>query len=185
VAKVASDRAKPDGVCVVPEGGEADFLAPLPLRALPMLGPSMEKRLSQLGISTIGQLASLSAATLEGLFGRHGGALGQRARGVDPTPVGGGREAKSVSREGTFAADVADPQHLRAVLRGFSESVASTLRRDGRRARTISLKLRLDDFTTISRSLTPGAPPTATRRFTAPRTPCCRKYERPSGVRCV
>ncbi len=154
VAKVASDRAKPDGVCLVPEGSEADFLAPLPLRALPMLGPSMEKRLSQLGISTIGQLASLSAPTLEGLFGRHGAALGQRARGIDPTPVGGGHEAKSVSREGTFAADVADPQHLRAVLRGFSESVASTLRRDGRRARTVSLKLRLDDFTTISRSLT-------------------------------
>jgi DNA polymerase-4 len=68
--------------------------------------------------------------------------------------VSSGGEAKSVSREGTFAADVADPEHLRAVLRGFSESVATTLRRDGRRARTISLKLRFEDFTTISRSTT-------------------------------
>lgn len=154
VAKVASDRAKPDGVCPVPEGGEAAFLAPLPLRALPMLGPSTEKRLSGLGISTIGQLAALPEKTLEGIFGRHGGVLRQRARGIDPTPVGGERGAKSISREGTFAADVADPSHLRAVLRGFSESVSSSLRREGRRTRTVSLKLRLDDFTTISRSLT-------------------------------
>jgi DNA polymerase-4 len=154
VAKVASDRAKPDGVCLVPEGDEASFLAPMPLRNLPMLGPSMEKRLAQIGISTLGQLAALPDATLEGLLGRHGPVVGQRARGVDPTPVGGDSEAKSVSREGTFAADVTDPAHLRAVLRGFSESVAGSLRRDGRRTRTISLKLRFDDFTTISRSTT-------------------------------
>jgi DNA polymerase IV len=155
VAKVASDKAKPDGVCIVLEGEEAGFLAPMPLRALPMLGPSLEKRLKQMGLSTLGQLASLPASTLEGMFGKHGAVIGQRARGIDPTPVAGGdHEAKSVSREGTFSSDVVDVQHMRAVLRGFSESVAGQLRRSACRARTVSLKLRYEDFTTISRSTT-------------------------------
>ena len=154
VAKVASDKAKPDGVLEVQEGAEAGFLAPLPLRALPMLGPKTEKRLQQLGLSTLGQLASLPAASLEGMFGPHGAVLAQRAQGMDASPVAGGSEAKSVSREGTFGVDVVDSEHLRAVLRGFSESVASQLRGTRRRARTVSLKLRYEDFTTISRSLT-------------------------------
>ena len=154
VAKVASDGAKPDGVLAVPAGMEDAFLAPLPLRALPMLGPSQEKRLAQLGVSTIGQLQALPVSAIEGLFGRHGAVLAQRARGIDPTPVGGEAEAKSISREGTFAADVVDVEHLRAVLRGFSESVGAQLRAQGRRARTVSLKLRYEDFTTIGRSLT-------------------------------
>ena len=107
----------------MPEGEEAAFLAPMPLRALPMLGPVDGARLAQIGLTTLGQLASLQAATLEGLFGRQGGLVWQRARGIDPSPVGGEPHAKSISREGTFAADVVDSEHLRAVLRGFSESV--------------------------------------------------------------
>jgi DNA polymerase-4 len=158
VAKVASDAAKPDGVRLVPEGEEAAFLAPMPLRALPMLGPSMERKLAQLGLTTLGQLASLPAATLQGLFGSHGGAVGQRARGIDASPVGGEPHSRSISREGTFAADVVDVEHLRAVLRAFSESVGSQLRRQGRRARTITLKLRYEDFTTLSRSSTMRRP---------------------------
>ena len=159
VAKVASDAAKPDGVCLVPEGGEAAFLAPMPLRALPMLGPSTEKKLQSLGLTTLGQLAAVPEKTLEGLFGPHGPVLGLRARGIDPSAVGGdGHTAKSISREGTFSYDVSDPQHLRAVLRAFSESVGSQLRKQGRRARTISLKLRYEDFTTLSRSVTSPRP---------------------------
>ncbi len=159
VAKVASDRAKPDGVFEVLSGGEAAFLAPLPMRALPFLGPSAEKKLTQVGVRTIGQVAALPGSTLKALFGRHGLELGQRCRGVDPTPVGEGHAgAKSISREGTFAADVADPVHLRAVLRGFSESVAGQLRAQDKRARTVWLKLRFGDFTTLSRSLTLDRP---------------------------
>jgi DNA polymerase-4 len=154
VAKVASDHAKPDGVCLVPEGTEADFLAPLPLRALPMLGPSTEKRLATLGLVTLGQLAAVPEKTLEAMFGPHGAVIRARARGIDPSKVGGEHNAKSISREGTFAADVADPEHLRSVLRVFSESVGSQLRRSGRRARTVSLKLRYEDFTTVNRSVT-------------------------------
>jgi DNA polymerase-4 len=154
VAKVASDAAKPDGVCLVLEGTEAAFLAPMPLRALPMLGPSTEKRLSALGLSTLGQLASIPDSTLEAMFGPHGLVIKARAQGVDPSRVGGEHHAKSISREGTFAADVADPAHLRSVLRAFSESVGSQLRRQGRRARTVTLKLRYEDFTTVNRSVT-------------------------------
>lgn len=154
VAKVASDAAKPDGVCLVPEGGEAAFLAPMPLRALPMLGPSTEKRLATLGLTTLGQLAAVPSKTLEAMFGPHGAVIRDRARGIDPSKVGGEHNAKSISREGTFAADVADPAHLRSVLRVFSESVGAQLRRQARRARTVTLKLRYEDFTTVNRSLT-------------------------------
>lgn len=158
VAKVASDRAKPDGVLEVAPGDEAAFLAPMPLRALPMLGASMEKRLKQVGVTTLGQLAALPPHTLETLFGRHGAVVAARARGLDSTPLGGGADSKSISREGTFAEDVADPARLRAVLRGFSESVGGQLRQAGRRARTVSLKLRYGDFTTLSRSVTLARP---------------------------
>jgi len=159
IAKVASDGAKPDGVLDVPPGTEAAFLAPMPLRALPMLGPSAEKRLNGFGLTTLGQLAALPASALEGMFGPHGPVLGQRARGIDPTPVGGGdASSKSISREGTFSSDIADVRHLRAVLRGFSESVGSQLRASGRRARTVTLKLRYEDFTTVSRSRTLARP---------------------------
>jgi DNA polymerase IV len=154
VAKVASDRAKPDGIFEVPPGEEAAFLAPMPLRALPMLGASMEKRLRQMGVTTLRQVAGLPPAALQAAFGRHGAEIADRARGIDPSPLGGGGEAKSISREGTFAADVADPVRLRAVLRGFCESVGAQLRSSGRRARTVSLKLRFGDFTTLSRSIT-------------------------------
>ena len=92
------------------------------------------------------------------LFGNHGASIGLRSRGIDPSRVGGDSEAKSISREGTFAADVIDSAHLHAVLRGFCESVGTQLRRSGRRARTVSLKLRYEDFTTVNRSLTPGQP---------------------------
>jgi DNA polymerase-4 len=154
VAKVASDRAKPDGVYEVPEGQEAAFLAPLPLRALPMLGPSLERRLKRLGVTTLGQVAALPVETLEGLFGRQGRLVAARCAGVDTSPVAGHAAAKSISREGTFAGDVSDPAHLAAVLRGFSESVGSQLRKQEKRARTVALKLRYEDFTTLSRSLT-------------------------------
>jgi DNA polymerase-4 len=123
-----------------------------------MLGASTEKRLAGLGLITLGQLATVPAATLEAMLGPHGAVVGARARGIDPSKVGGEHKAKSISREGTFSADVADPEHLRSVLRVFSESVGSQLRKSGRRARTVGLKLRYGDFTTISRSVTMSQP---------------------------
>ncbi len=155
IAKIASDKAKPDGLLEVAEGTEAAFLAPMPLRAMPFLGASTEKKLGSLGLSTIGQLAAFSESALVSLLGPHGSVLLRRAQGIDHSPVGDGHEGrKSISREGTFNEDVASGQKLRAVLRAYSESVASQLREKGWRTRTVSLKLRYGDFTTISRSVT-------------------------------
>jgi DNA polymerase-4 len=154
VAKVASGRAKPDGVFEVPAGKEAAFLAPLPLQTLPMLGPALEKKLVRLGVTTLGQVAAMPPATLKALLGRFGPDLALRARGIDESTVSGNAPPKSISREGTFSHDVAEPARLRAVLRGFSESVGSQLRSQGFRARTISVKVRFGDFRTVSRSLT-------------------------------
>ena len=155
LAKVASDVAKPDGLLEVPAGEEAAFLAPRPVRQLPGLGPQAEAELARLGIRTLGQLAALPASRLRALFGKWGPALGERARGIDPTPVAFERDpAKSVSREGTYARDIDDRSVLRASLRGYAESVGADLRRLGRRARCVTLKLRYGDFTTISRSRT-------------------------------
>ena len=155
VAKVASDAAKPDGLLVVPAGEEEAFLAPRPVRDLPGLGPKAESELARLRVRTLGQLAALPASRLRALFGAWGPALGERARGIDPTPVAYEREpAKSVSREGTYARDIAEVPTLRASLRGYAESVGADLRSSGRRARCVTLKLRYGDFTTVTRRRT-------------------------------
>lgn len=154
LAKVASDQAKPDGICEVPPGNEAAFLAPFPLRTLPMLGPALERKLTRLGISTLGQVAAMPRSTLLAVLGPHGPELAARCGGVDNSPVAGRGLPKSISREGTFTRDVAEPARLRAVARGFSESVGSQLRAQGYRARTIGVKVRFGDFHTVSRSIT-------------------------------
>jgi DNA polymerase-4 len=155
VAKVASDRAKPDGLLDVPVGGDADFLAPLPLRDLPSLGPRAEERLRAAGVRTLGQLAGLDERWLIATLGNGGAALGRRARGIDPEPVhGGARAAVSISREVTFGEDVTDLEELRQVLRRHAEAIGADLRASERRARTVTLKLRWPDFTTFTRSTT-------------------------------
>ena len=155
LAKIASDAAKPDGLLEVPSGAEEAFLAPLPVRQLPGLGPQAESQLASLGARTLGQLAALPASRLQTLFGKWGPVLAERARGIDPTPVAFERgPVKSVSREGTFARDIDDRSVLRASLGGYAESIGAELRRLGRRARCVTLKLRYGDFTTITRSRT-------------------------------
>jgi len=159
VAKIASDAAKPDGLLEVPPGQEAAFLAPLPVRRLPGVGPHVEAALAGIGVRTLGRLASLPETRLRNLFGRYGPSLAERARGIDLSPVVPlAASPKSVSREGTFASDISDTAALRAVLRSYCESVGAELRRLGRRARSLTLKLRYGDFTTITRSLTLGQP---------------------------
>lgn len=158
-AKVGSDRAKPDGLLEVPVGDDAAFLAPLPLRELPLVGPRFGEQLTALGVHTIGDAAALDARWLEQRFGRAGVVLSERARGMDPTPVrAGGRGARSVSREVTFGEDVTDLERLRRTLREHAERVGADLRGQQRRARTVTLKLRWSDFTTLSRSRTLDRP---------------------------
>jgi len=159
VAKVASDRAKPDGLLEVPVGGDAAFLAPLPLRELPFLGPKLAERLTAAGVRTLGQVAELDPRWLERQFGSGGLALSERVRGIDPTPVRAvARAAVSVSREVTFGENVTDLEELHRVLRVHAERVGADLRRSGRRARTVTLKVRWPDFTTFTRSRTVARP---------------------------
>ena len=119
VAKVASDARKPGGITVVPPGGEAAFLASLPVRTLPGVGPKAEVRLVAAGVATIGALAELDDARLAELLpGRVGVELRLRARGIDPRPVSGEpAEAISISNEETFDVDVRDREELYAHLR--------------------------------------------------------------------
>ncbi len=159
VSKVASDAGKPDGLVVVPPGGEAEFFAPRPIRDLPMVGPKTAEALAAIGVTTIGQLAAIPASVLEGRFGRHGRELAERARGVFDAPVLAGRgEAKSVSREMTFSHDEPDRARLRAVIRGQAERIAAELAQAGKSARTVTLKLRFPPFETLTRSATVARP---------------------------
>lgn len=157
VSKVASDAGKPDGLVVVAAGEEAAFLAPRPIRELPMVGPKLAEALARMGVTTIGEIAAMSSRSLEERFGQFGRELHARARGMYSAPVASGRgQAKSVSRETTFGTDVADRERLRAVLRGQAERVATDLRKQDRGARTVTLKLRFPPFETLTRSATPG-----------------------------
>ena len=167
-AKVGSDRAKPDGLIEVPVGEDAAFLAPLPIRDLPMVGPKAAEILLRAGVRTIGQLARLDERWLVQMFGRAGTMIVERARGLDPTPVnGGGRVARSISREVTFLEDVTDEAGLRRVLARHAERVGTDLRESGKRARTVTLKLRWSDFTTLTRSHTLDRPLRSTAAITA------------------
>jgi DNA polymerase-4 len=159
VCKIASDRRKPGGITVVPPGRERRFLAPLPTRVLPGVGPRAEERLAAAGISTIGGIAALSdeelCAVLPGQVGR---LLRDRARGIDPRDLELDVERISISTEETFERDLSDRAVLHAELRRMADAVASYLHRDGLSARTVTTKLRYTDFSIRSRSTTLPTP---------------------------
>lgn len=155
VAKIASDVEKPDGLVVVPPERVQAFLRPLPVERLWGVGPVTASRLRALGLVTIGDIANRDPAWLEQTFGRSGPIFHQLARGDDDRPVVTWHEPRSVSSENTFATDVADADEVLNCLREQAEEVASRLRSHGYHGRTVNLKLRYADFTTITRSLTP------------------------------
>jgi DNA polymerase-4 len=158
IAKIASDSSKPDGLVVVAPGQERALLDPLPVRALWGVGPATAERLRQAGVHTVGALAALPAERLVALFGAsRGGGLHELARGLDPRPVVADRELKSISVEDTFPTDLADRAQLGAELDALARRLAARLRSRERSGRTITLKVRRHDFTTIARSDTlPG-----------------------------
>ncbi len=155
VAKVASDAEKPAGfVVLTAEGARARFAEASP-RLLPGIGAKTAERLEGLGIATIG---ALGEADPEALAARFGGRLGpylrHRARFEDGSPVSGDRVAVSESRETTLPEDVADRAEQHAILARLANELCEALRRHGRRGRTIAIKVRLDDFTTVTRART-------------------------------
>ncbi|HEY3618842.1 MAG TPA: DNA polymerase IV [Candidatus Sulfotelmatobacter sp.] len=163
IAKVSSGQAKPNGVLYIVPGREAKFLAPLDVREIPGVGKVMEGHLHALGIKKVGDLARLDESELNDRFGKWGLALAGKARGEDAggwfdSEVGANADAKSISHEHTYNEDTADVAQLEATLTRLSEMVARRLRESGFHARTIQLKLRYTDFTTITRAHTLATP---------------------------
>jgi DNA polymerase-4 len=158
VCKIASDRRKPGGITVVPPGTEARFLAPLPVRVLPGVGPRAEARLRTAGVDTIGALARLPDPELKTLLpGAVGPLLRNRARGIDPRDLELEPEPVLVSAEDTFPRDISDRERLHDEVRRLAELVSERLRGSGLSGRTVTAKLRYGDFSIRTRSTTLGA----------------------------
>lgn len=163
VAKIATDTGKarakalgsgyPRAVLVVPPGTEAEFLAPLPVKAMWGVGPKMEDSLLKLGIHTLGELAAASEKMLTQQFGKYGIDLHRHAQGIDESPVVVEHEVKSISQETTFDRDSADLTYLRQTLRGLSSQVGYRLRQAGLCGGVVRIKLRWSDFSTHTRQV--------------------------------
>jgi DNA polymerase IV len=163
VAKIATEVGKksskkknepPFGFTVVPAGDEAKFLAPLPADMLWGVGPKTNARLAELGIHTIGDIANWPEKELVNLFGENGRDLWQHAHGIDNRPVSTESETKSISQETTYNVDVSDEKTLEKTLREQARDVARQLRKNDLTGKTVKVKLRWSDFTTITRQTT-------------------------------
>lgn len=161
VAKIATEAGKksgkkgepPNALTIVPPGGEAAFLGPLPVNMLWGVGPKTEARLLEYGIRKIEDITRQPEGNLLRWFGENGGELWRHAKGIDERPIVTEYEAKSVSQETTFARDVRDDHSLERTLRDLSDQVGRRLRRDGLAGITIKIKVRWPDFTTLTRQI--------------------------------
>lgn len=158
VAKIASDHGKPDGLVVVRPRQVESFLAPLPVRRLHGVGPATERALGELGVTTVGDLRALPADLLTARFGRHGGVLYEFARGLDGRPVETHRVRKSLGTENTYREDLTRLAAMEEEVRRMAVEVAEGLDRRDLAGRTVTVKVRYGDFTTVTRSRTLAAP---------------------------
>lgn len=148
----------PNAVTIVPAGKEAEFLNPLPADMLWGVGPKTSKRLTELGIYTIGDIARWPENELIRLFGENGRDLARHSRGIDDRPVATERETKSISQEVTFSVDVRNDKVLEKTIREQAAEVARQLRKNNLAGKTIKLKIRWPDFTTLTRQATLNSP---------------------------
>ncbi len=173
VAKIASDRAKPGGIVVVPPSEIADFLEPLPIEVIPGIGPKTSERLHALGVSTVGSLLEVSPARLRTVVGEMVHELRALAQGtpVDRTGDGDDRGPRSRSTAQTFGEDVGDLEELRDVADGLATSLAGSLASEKLRYQTVTVGLRWEDFERTHRShtLTAAHDDAATLRLSARR----------------
>lgn len=194
LAKLASEAAKPTaspsgtipgrGVVVIAPGEELAFLHPLPVEALWGVGPATAARLRSLGLTVVGDLAAVGVETLQGAVGRaHGQHLHMLARGIDHRAVEPERAAKSVGHEETYPVDRRDPQELKVEILRMADAVAARLRRAGSAGRTVTLKVRYGDFTTISRSTTAAEPVDAGRAISVLAASLLDGVDTSAGVR--
>ncbi|MBQ9043884.1 MAG: DNA polymerase IV [Eggerthellaceae bacterium] len=150
IAKLASDMDKPRGLTVVLPGSERNFMDPLPVRALSGVGASAEKKLKQLGIETLGDLARADDEEVVGLLGKAGRVMLDRARAEEYAPVESDDEVKSVSNETSFAKDLTARADIEAAIDTMAAKVGRRLRRKGLAGRTLALKVRYSDFSVRS-----------------------------------
>lgn len=165
VAKIASARAKPDGMLIVPAAGTAEFLAPLPVAAISGIGPTAQQALARLGVRTIGQLREVPRSTLTRVLGPRTGEVLALADGSDRTGLGRRVRDRSLGTERTWDEDLTDPAEMRRWITRMSDDVARQLRRGGFVARTVVLKLRAPDGTTLTRSSTLPLPTASGERM--------------------
>jgi DNA polymerase-4 len=160
LAKIASDWNKPNRLFVIQPHEIQAFLLPLPVGRIPGVGKVTEERMKLAGILTVGDIRAMESATLEIHFGRYGMRLHELARGIDHSPVIGNRVRKQVSAEDTFAEDIPLADTAGAIQR-LAEKVWNASRNNARGARTVVLKLKTKEFQSLTRSLTPPAPPSS------------------------
>ncbi len=160
VSKIACNTVKPRGWTIVPPGQEAAFLAPLPVEKLPGAGKVTRAKLARWNVKTIRDLALVPPEELKKEFGRNGIYLHQAALGIDDSPIITDARPQSVSQENTFEHDTRNLTEIEEYLKDASSRVARELEREGYRARTIVLKLRYSDFTTVTRQVTLAVPTT-------------------------
>ncbi|MEU6173810.1 DNA polymerase IV [Streptantibioticus parmotrematis] len=159
LAKIGSEAAKPDGLVVIEPGTERAFLGPKPVRTLWGVGPATADHLRRAGITTVAEVAEAGEAELVRLLGRaHGASLYAMAIGHDDRPVVAERDVKSISVEDTFDVDLTDRARVRAEVARLADRCVKRLREAGRSGRTVVLKVRHYDFTTLTRSETLRAP---------------------------
>jgi len=159
IAKVASDLDKPDGLVVVPPGTELELLRPMHVTVIPGVGPATAERLRRVGIHTVAELESVSLDELVRLVGKaHGAGLYSLSRAQDDRRVEPERETKSISSEGTYDTDLTDRSLMEHLLTKQATDVATRLHKSGLSGRTVTIKVRLHDFTTLSRSTTLPSP---------------------------
>lgn len=175
IAKLAAERAKPSrapaagGVCVVPDGGETRFMEDVSLAEIPGIGPKLQERLHGVGLVTVRDAVGQSRATLDRWLGTATAAwLHDRVRGISTTAVDARDRSRQISREETFGRDIADPARLVSELRQLAAKVAADLRGAGMAARTITVKLRTNDFSTHSAGRTMREPVESDRGITEP-----------------
>lgn len=166
VAKIASDFDKPDGLTVVKPHRVQEFLDPMPVRRLHGVGPATEKALKKLGVTTIAELRGVELDVLRRRFGRHGQGLYNYSRGLDERPVRTHRQRKSLGHERTYAQDLRLVEAMDEQLERLSGMVAKGLTAKELRARTVTVKVRYPDFTTLTRARTLDSPTTSASLIT-------------------
>jgi len=166
LAKIASDWRKPDGLFVIQPEEVDSFLLPLPVGRLPGVGKVTEEKLKGLEVQTVADLRRMDLPALEGRFGRYGARLYELARGIDASEVVPDRPTQSISAEDTFEHDVrlADTEPM---IRRLAELTWAASRKESRIARTVVLKLKTSEFKILTRSHTPGSPPSSCEELTS------------------